>query len=88
MLPCPEDLFAVHGLSLKKFLGFNPRLLQDCSQSTLRYIAGVVWNCRVSAGEPVMPDFVTSGSLSVEGETERSKALHNRSVIKAAEARH
>jgi hypothetical protein len=48
----------------------------------------MIGDSRVSAGEAVVPDFVTSGSLWMEGETERTKALRYRAIVKASKACH
>ena len=75
-------------LKVQKIVGLDAGLFEDGSKGPFGYVAGVIGNSGVVIGLVVVPDLVTSGSLTVEGETEGLEAPGDFSVTKTRQPSH
>ena len=86
--PVRGRLRAAPSLLLQEGLGVDACLLEDCAQSALGHVAGVIRDGRISVQHRVEPDFVTAGGLPMELETQLLQPPDDVAVAEARQRAH
>lgn len=68
--------------------GSNPRLREDGAQRSLRDVARVIGDRRVSVGGGVVPDLVTAGRLPIKLKAEAPEPSHHIAIAEPGQSTH
>jgi len=66
----------------------DTRLFQNCPESALRHLSGMIWNGSIKAGLFIIPDLMTAHGLTIKGKTELFQPFDDLPVAETGQPPH